>query len=239
MEGFTGQLVGEVRAQMARLGDVSFEEIYLSDLSLPYCKGCYLCFFKGEAHCPHAEIYQPVIQKIKEADCLMLTSPVYALNVSALVKGFFDLGAYNYHRPSFFTKKALVVSSTAGGMAKKVCAYLRDTLMHWGFNRVYTLAAVRKGATEPTEAMKRRCKKAAELLHADVRSGKLRQPSLKRVFFYQLWRGASRNDPNSADYTYWTETGLVNSDFSPEVKLGFGKRTFGKAMHALLRKIIK
>ena len=239
IEGFTGQLVHEVRSEMERLGGVSFEEMYLRDVNLPYCRGCYLCFSKGEEHCPHAEMHQPIIQKMKDADCLILTSPVYALHVSALVKCFFDLGAYNYHRPSFFTKKGLVISSTAGGMAKKACGYLRDTLMHWGFNRVYTLAVIRRGAAKPTEKMKNQCKKAARLLHSDVSSGKLRSPSLKRIFFYQLWRGISENKPDAKDYAYWKESGLIDHEFSPEIKLGFGKRVFGKALYAPLRRMMK
>ena len=73
IEGFTGQLVAEVKAEMARLGDVSFEEIRLSDLGLPYCKGCHGCFTKGENSCPHAALFQPLIQKIHEADCVILS----------------------------------------------------------------------------------------------------------------------------------------------------------------------
>jgi hypothetical protein len=42
IDGFTGQLVFEVKSEMARLGEVSFEEIRLSDTNLPYCKGCHL-----------------------------------------------------------------------------------------------------------------------------------------------------------------------------------------------------
>ena len=239
VEGFTGRLVREARLEMERLGDVSFEEIYLSDVNLPYCRGCYRCFSKGEAHCPHAALHQPIIGKMKEADCLILTSPVYALNVSALVKGFFDLGAYTYHRPGFFTKKALVISSTGGGMAKKVCGYLRDTLMHWGYNRVYTLAVIRMGAAEPTEKMKKQCKKMAGRLYKDTLSGRLHNPSLKRIFFYQLWRGMAANNPDSVDSAYWRESGLIGQEFSPEIRLGFGKRLFGKAAYGLIRKTMK
>ena len=34
IESFTGQLVAEVKAEMTRLGEVSFEEIRLSDINL-------------------------------------------------------------------------------------------------------------------------------------------------------------------------------------------------------------
>jgi len=239
IESFSAQLVGHVRAEMARMGEVSFEELYLCDLALPYCKGCYNCFFKGEGSCPHTAVYQPVMEKIREADCLIITSPVYALNVSALVKCFYDLGAYNHHRPQFHTKKALTVSSTMGGYAKKACKYMRDELMHWGFNCVYTLPAVRMGAAEPTPKMTTACQKAARRLYTDTASGKLHSPSLRRVFFYQLWRVMSKNDKASADYAYWHNNGFAQREFAPGVKLGMGKRLFGKALKGLLGKAMK
>ena len=239
IEGFTGQLVAEVKAEMTRLGEVSFEEIRLSDISLPYCKGCHGCFTKGETKSPHAAMFQPIIQKIHEADCLILTSPVYAVNVSALVKGFFDLGAYNHHRPCFFTKKALVVSSTAGAYAKIVCKYMRNELLYWGFNRVYALPVIRRGAAEPTAKMKTACQKAAWLLYNDTASGKLHNPSLKQVFFYQLWRNFTKNIKDSADYTYWHESELGKHEYAPIVKLSIGKRIIGKLFNGLLGLALK
>ena len=239
IESFTGRLVEEVKSEMLRLGPVEFEEIRLSDVDLPYCRGCHTCFTKGERYCPHHRLISPLIEKIRGADCLILTSPVYALNVSALVKGFFDLTAYNYHRPAFFDKKALVVSSTAGGMAKRVCAYMRDTLKHWGFNRVYTLPVIRMGAPAPDGKMREKCRAAARRFYRDAASGKLYSPTFKRVFFYQLWRNLSLGNRESPDYTYWQESGLVKHEFSPQVKTGAAKKIFGKLVNKLLRCMMK
>ncbi|MCL2055349.1 MAG: NAD(P)H-dependent oxidoreductase [Oscillospiraceae bacterium] len=239
IESFTGQLVAEVKAEMMRIGEVSFEEIRLSDINLPYCKGCHSCFTNGENSCPHAALFQTIIQKIHEADCVILTSPVYAVNVSALVKSFFDLGAYNHHRPCFFTKKALVVSSTAGAYAKNVCGYMRDELLHWGFNRVYTLPVIRRGAAEPTEKMKAACHNAAKSLYNDTVSEKLHNPSLKQVFFYQLWRNMAKNMKDTADYAYWHEGELGKHEFAPIVKLSVGKKLLGKFFNALLGRAMR
>lgn len=238
-QSFTGKLAKEIQNTMSQLGKVDFEEIRLIDVGLPYCKGCYNCFYKGENSCPHAKLIQPIMEKIKEADCVILTSPVYALNVSGLIKNFFDLTAYNYHRPSFFDKKALVISSTAGGMAKKTCKYMRDTLKHWGFNRVYVLSVVRMGAVEISEKLKIKCQVVAEKFYNDVASGKLYPPTFKRVFYYQLWRNMSNGNPDSADYRYWQESGLISQTFSPKVRIGFIKKTFGKMINSLINKVAK
>jgi multimeric flavodoxin WrbA len=238
-ESFTGKLAKEVQDTMSQLGKVDFEEIRLIDAGLPYCRGCYNCFFKGENSCPHAKYVQPIMEKIREADCVILTSPVYALNVSGLIKNFFDLTAYNYHRPAFFDKKALVISSTAGGAAKKICKYMRDTLKHWGFNRVYTLPVVRMGAYELDEKLKRRCRAAAVKFYKDVASGKLHPPTFKRLLYYQLWRNLSKGNADSADYRYWRDSGLVRHAFSPKIRIGFIKRAFAGMINGLLKKVSK
>lgn len=238
-ESFTGKLVREVRDVMTKLGKVDFLEIRLADVALPYCRGCYNCFFKGEGSCPHAKLVQPIMEKIKESDCLILMSPAYALNVSGLIKTFFDLTAYNYHRPSFFDKKALVVSSAAGGGAKEACKYMRDTLKHWGFNRVYALPVVRMGAVEVSDKVRRKCQAVSERFYEDVASGKLHSPTYKRVFYYQLWRNMAKSNPGSADYRYWQESGLVDQDFSSKVKVGFTKSAFGKMINGLIGRMAK
>jgi multimeric flavodoxin WrbA len=238
-ESFTGKLIDEVKNVMSQGAPVEFEEIRLMDINLPYCKGCYNCFYNGENTCPHSALVQPIMQKIKEADCLILTSPVYALNVSGLIKNFFDLAAYNYHRPSFFDKKALVISSTAGGAAKSACKYMRDTLKHWGFNRVYTLPVIRMGATEVSEKHKNSCAKIADQFLDDVLSGKLYSPSFKRVFYFQLWKTMGAKTPDNADGQYWSESGLSNRFYSPNVKMGYPKKVLGKMVSSMFQKVMK
>lgn len=132
-----------------------------------------------------------------------------------------------------------MISSTAGGYAKKVCGYIRGELLHWGFNRVYTLPVIRMGAAEPTSKMKTACYKAALRLYDDTVSGKLHSPAVKQVFFYQLWRNMSKTGNTPADFNYWRDSGLVNHEFTPAVKLGICKKVFGKLMNGLLGKVMK
>jgi multimeric flavodoxin WrbA len=232
---FTAKLVEEIKSGMA---DTEFEEIRLADVALPYCRGCYNCFYSGEQFCPHKTLMQPIIEKMKAADCLILSSPVYALHISALVKNFFDLGAYNFHRPSFFTKKAIVVSSTAGGGAATACAYMKSTLKHWGYNRVYKLPVVRMGAVEPKNNLKAKCQKLGKKLYQDTASLKLHSPTYKRIFFYQVWRIMSQKTPGP-DKTHWQESGLVNRVFAPGIRLGPFKFLFGKMMHGIMGAAMK
>ena len=93
--------------------EATFEEIHLKDYNIPLCNGCYNCILKGEKYCPHFDKINTIMDKLKSADAFIIASPVYAMNVTAILKNFIDHTAYLYHRPEFFTKKALVVVSTA------------------------------------------------------------------------------------------------------------------------------
>jgi hypothetical protein len=95
------------------------------------------------------------------------------------------------------------------------------------------------GAGEPTPKMKTSCHKAARQLYDDTASGKLHNPTLKQVFFYQLWRNFTKSDKSSADYVYWHEGDLGKHDFAPVVKLSVGKRIFGKMINGLLGQVTK
>ncbi len=214
-----------------------FEEIHLIKEKIPMCNGCYNCFEESEKKCPHFDKINPIVEKIKESDAIIITSPVYAMNVTGILKNFFDHTAYLYHRPEFFDKKALVVVSTAGAGNKKVANYIDETLRHWGFNKIYKISIACGGKdTLETKGIDKISKKFKE----DVESGKLHSPKLMDLIFYNVWRAmATSSNPIKADKEYWESTGLVNYEFSPEVKLNFIKKGFGKILYFILKKEIK
>ena len=219
--------------------DGEFEEIHLIKHKIPMCNGCFKCFEKGESECPHFEYLNPIVEKIKECDGLIITSPVYALNVSGLLKNLFDHTAYIYHRPQFFDKKALIVVSTAGAGQKNVAKYIDETLRHWGFNKNFKLAFA-FGDRENLEAKEiSKINKTSQKFRNDVESGKLHSPKFMDVIFFNVWKAmAVMDNPIKADCRFWYETGLVNHDFSPEVKLGIVKKAFSKIMFAILKRVI-
>lgn len=212
-----------------------FEEVHLSKCDIPLCKGCFNCFNKGEEYCPHKDYIQPIVEKLKSCDAVIMASPVYALNVSAVLKNFIDHTAYFYHRPEFFTKKALVVVSTAGAGHKKVADYIDETLRHWGVNKVYKISiAFGDKDNFDTKDVDKTSKKFKE----DVESKKLHSPKLGDVVFFNAWKVmALSDDPLPADREFWFNTGLVNHDFSPDVNLGFFKRIFSKIMFIVFKKV--
>jgi multimeric flavodoxin WrbA len=240
---FTAQLVEAVKENMASVacesgGDVEFTEIRLADAGLPFCRGCYNCFNNGEQTCPFFPQMKPLMDAFSTADCLILSSPVYVMNVSALVKNFFDLASFNAHRPRFFNKTALVVSSTAGGGVKSTTRYMRDILECWGFNHVRQLAVTRMGVLELTEKMCRKCRRVAIKLYRDAAEKKLYAPSLNQVLFFQFWKNFSQaSTATEADRSYWKSSGLCKRVYAPGTPVGPAKRIFAGIVSAVLKRV--
>lgn len=216
--------------------DGEFEEIHLIEKQIPMCLGCMNCITIGEDKCPHSDKVRPIIEKIKECDGIIISSPVYALNVSALLKNFFDHTAYLYHRPQFFTKKALIVVSTAGAGHKKVAKYIDETLRHWGVNKVYKIALT-CGGKETLETSK--IDKTSIKFKKDTESKKLHSPKFVDLFYFNLWKSLAVSDnPLEADAEFWKITGLVNYDYGAEVKLNIIKKAFGKIIFNFFKRVI-
>ena len=214
-----------------------FEEIHLLKKKIPMCNGCFKCIMEGEDKCPHFDRIDSIMEKIKKADGVIITSPVYAMNVSGLLKNFFDHTAYLYHRPEFFTKKALVIVTTAGAGQKDVAKYMDETLRHWGVNKVYKISMACGGKDYlETKDIDKTSKQFAK----DVESGKLHSPKLNDLVFFNVWKAmALSKDPIEADRNYWFDTGLVKNDFAPEVKINIAKKAFSKIMFKFLKLVIK
>lgn len=214
-----------------------FEEIHLIKEKIPICVGCCKCIEQGEEKCPHYSKVNPIVEKIKDCDAIVMGSPVYAMNVTALLKNLFDHTAYLYHRPEFFTKKALVVVTTAGAGHDKVAKYIDETLRHWGVNKTYKIA-MRCGGKDTLETSK--IDKTAKRFADDVESNKTHSPKFMDIVYFNLWRCMALSKvPIKADEEYWKSTGLVNHDFAPEVKLNFIKKAFAKVLFNVLKRVIK
>ena len=214
-----------------------FEEIHLAKEKIPLCNGCYNCIEKGEEYCPHYDKISPIIDKITSSDALIIGSPVYAMNVTALLKNFLDHTAYLYHRPAFFTKKAMVVVTTAGAGHKKVAGYIDETLRHWGVNKVYKISMA-CGTMESLETSG--IDKVSQKFRKDMKSAKLHSPKFADIIFFNVWRAmAVSQKPIEKDRDYWIATDLINHDFAPEVPLNPVKKLFSKILFFAFKKIFR
>lgn len=183
------------------------------------------------------ELIKPIVDKMMAADGIIIACPVYAMNVTGLLKNFFDHTAYFYHRPEFFTKKALVIVSTAGAGHKKVANYIDETLRHWGVNKVYKIALA-CGGKDVLDASQ--IDKVSGKFNRDMESNKLHNPKLGDIIFFDVWKAMALSDnPIEVDSQFWIKNGLVNNDFAPGINLNIFKKLFSKLMFFILKRVIK
>lgn len=124
----------KLEQEMKNRGNYEFEYLFLKDAHLEICRGCFNCISQGSELCPLYDDRNMIEDKMKEADGLVMVSPVYVMNVSALMKNLIDRLAYRCHRPVYHGKKAIVLSTTGGMGLDKTLKYMKDIAEVWGYD---------------------------------------------------------------------------------------------------------
>lgn len=233
--GNTWDVLNLAKAEIKKYGEFEFIDIELRKEEIPHCNGCFLCIYKGEDKCPHNEKIKYIVEEIENSDFVIMTSPVYSMQVSGLLKAFIDHMSYNFHRPKFFTKKALVITTTAGAGHKASAKYIRDVLYYWGFNFVEIIPIAYRG-TELNLKNIEKIKCISGKFGEDIISKKMHKPRVKSIFMYNLWRryGEIPFKEGDADYRYWKNSGLSNFIYYPYIKIGILGKVAGKFAYNII-----
>lgn len=219
--GNTVRILGEIEKAMKKLIDVELDTIALKDVQLGQCRGCHLCFFKGEDLCPLKDDRQQLEERMLNADGVIFASPNYASGVTALFKNFVDRFAYAGHRPRFFRIRAMAVVTSAGpGGLSDTVAYIAAALGAYGFRFVHTAGFLQPPFPIPAAWQKENEEKirtAARVFSAACRSPDLPAPSLKEVLGFRIMqlllrkvKGSSFETFYPADCAYWQEHGWLD-----------------------------
>lgn len=151
--GNTALLVQAV-AQGAAEVPAQVEVYYLNDMQIKPCQSCFDCRETGV--CSIEDELQPVYEKIKAADAIVIGSPIYMLQVCAQTKILFDrllplIG--DGFQPRFGTKKTVLVYSMGNADLESVKPSLavNDAILAvMGLNVVNTIIVT--GANNPQAA---------------------------------------------------------------------------------------
>ncbi len=232
-KGNTYKLTQEVASILLKREDVSIREFSVSELELPFCESCHACFSAGEEFCPHREIMTPVAEAIESCDGLIISGVVYSLHLNAAMKNLIDHLSYYFHRPRLFSKKALVITTTAGAAERRIATYLKSVLGHWGVGYIKSLSC--KIQTSPfslNEKQLAKLRAAANAFYAAVSQNKTTPPTFESVAVHNAFRGMSSapNGPSERDKAYWRDCGFANRAYPRPVgplKSALGALVFG------------
>lgn len=92
--------------------------IFLNDLNFKGCQSCFACKLRGSKQygkCSLNDDLTPVLEAVSTADCIVVASPIYLMDVNSSAKAFlerlcFSLGSYEAGYRSLAIKKVTVVT---------------------------------------------------------------------------------------------------------------------------------
>lgn len=217
--------------------EAEFEYLFLGKYEIQNCRGCDQCFLKTEESCPCRDDIPMIKEKMLGADGIIFASPVYACQVTGLMKTAFDRLSYLFHRQEFVGKPALIVVTTGGGGQRPTGKYLAMTACGWGCRLVGKISVVSPRFLDRREydekyrqkAMLSITKAAAAFEQAMLSQSKP-SPSWYDIFLFQCLR--SKTFVSKADYDFWKKRGWLDSNYFYECKLSPGKLLFGRLMKA-------
>jgi multimeric flavodoxin WrbA len=235
--GFTHAAARQFLDNLQSFGDVQGEIVFLSEYNLGLCRGCKVCFLRGEEHCPLKGDRDALIEKMMSSDGIVFASPNYSFHVSAIMKAFLDRLGFLFHRPRFHGKTFtdIVVQGFYGG--GKMMKYLEFAGGGLGFNVV-------KGgcitALEPMgEKERRKTQKTLAGLcrrfHERMSKPAFPPPSLIQLMVFRMGRTAVRLElgDDDRDYTYYRDKGWFDSSYFYPTKLALHKKMVGAAFDRL------
>lgn len=201
------EIVKKVESDLKLLEDVDFEYIFLSDVDLKICKGCFNCISKGEKFCPLKDDRDNIERKILESDGVIISSPGYAWNVSGLMKNFIDRFAYSLHRPKFFNQSLMLVANGGSGL-KRVLKAMSFTL---GGSIKTCELSITSTPWEDNENYKKRVerniKSCTRKFYNSMKYRKKNNPPLGNIIWFKMFKkmaGISK-ETLTADYKYYSD----------------------------------
>ena len=216
-KGNSLQVTQRIEEQLLQYGDVEFEYVHLKDVNLAPCKGCFVCFIKGEERCPVKDDKERIAQMIEESDGVIFVSPVYSMHVSYLMKGFIDRFACTFHRPRYFGKYALTVAVAGNIGHKETLEYLSAVAYQWGFEVVDELGYRMVPKNTPMRIIARQkdnTDEAVARFYAAIKEKRPKRLTFKDCITFRLMQAsyARLETMSPLDYRYWKEKGWLEPE---------------------------
>lgn len=182
-----------------------------------FCLGCVACI-ENEEKCPFFEEKKIIADAMDKAELLIFTTPTYCMAPSAPMKAFMDL-FFQYwipHRPkkSMFSKKAVVISTSAGSGERDAIKPIKRMLSYWGVPcvKTYGLSVQASGWSDVKEAKKEKIVKDMTALAGKIRRAKPGKPSPFIRFLFCMMANIRKKDPDymPTESVHWRENGWLD-----------------------------
>lgn len=199
-------------------GDNEITEFFFPRDLNHFCLGCYKCVEDNTA-CPFWHEKKIILEAVKLAELLIITTPTYCMHVSAPLKSLIDL-TFDYwmsHRPekSMFSKRAVVVSTSAGAGAKSAIKDVCDALLYLGVPSVikYGIAVQAMNWQGVSEKKKEKIHGDTTKIAKRLTSAKKPAVGIKTRFLFNMMAMIQKKGwgSSSVEKEYWEKNGWLGS----------------------------
>lgn len=207
--------VGRMLAKSMSNDDNIIEFFLPRDLN-HFCLGCYRCIEDIE-RCPFYPEKKKILDAMEQADLLIFTTPNYCFGPSAQMKAFIDLffDFWMSHRPLpwMFGKKAVAISTCAGGGAKDAAKQVQNALLYMGvpYRKRYAVAVQAMNWDMVGLEKKQRIEADIKRLAAKILKGGAPKAGPKSRFLFWMFSAmhSSGRDSSPVEKQYWIEQGWI------------------------------
>ena len=221
--------------------NIDFKILMLKDVNLKWCLGCYTCVKLGEDKCPLKDDREKIVKEMLDADGVLFASPVYTMQITALMKNFFERVGYIDHRPRFYGKYAMLMAVCAGFGADNANEYMEGMCSIFGFSIASSveLKIASKSENEKTYIHKQTIE-AFDRFIQTIKESKSHPPSISmtQLIYYNVFRTLSQlqKDMYKADYKFYKG----KSDVPDNVKVNAFNKMFANFMTSrIVKKMMK
>jgi len=182
-----------------------------------FCAGCYKCIEDASA-CPFYNEKKIILDAIDEAELIIVVTPTYCLHMPAPLKSFFDLtfDLWMAHRPmkSMFSKRAVIVSTSAGASTKSAMKDVEDCLVYMGVGQIvkYGIAVQAMNWEGVSEVKKKKIDQKTSVIARKIAGSKKTSIGIKTRFLFFVMGMMHKKGWNSSkvETEYWKENGWLD-----------------------------
>lgn len=225
----TYKVLLEIQEQLTKQ-NIKMEIVSLYDYQILDCIGCERCVITDT--CVLKDDIEIIKEKIKEADGLIISSPVYLRQVSGKLKTFVDRTCVWFHRPVLSGKPVLAVSTTKGSGLKSTLSYIQEITEQWGGMEAGKIGRNIRNIETKVET------KEVEIFIKLLDKPETYRPTMANLMNFQVQK-ALANTVLVQDKQYWDENGWNTQSYYSKCKVNPIKNIIPSTVGKIITRAMK
>ncbi|HYF84236.1 MAG TPA: NAD(P)H-dependent oxidoreductase [Clostridia bacterium] len=245
-KGNSYKITQRIEEKLKGLGDIEFNYIFLNEIHLETCRGCFACISKGENFCPLKDDRVKIEEQMQNSNGVIFVSPNYCNGATSIMKNFIERLCYIGHRPRFFNQFALAIATSAGPIGLKETLFDLSYFGGGGFHYVkklgimvppFPVSSIRE------QKIEKQITDTATKFYSAMKNKKRPTPRYIDIIHFHSFKAMYTGFPSlgkeyfPADYNYWTERGWLkkNKYYFTDANVSIFKKAFGKLFGIVIK----